>query len=292
MKSDSFAVFILTNGRPHNQKTLRTLQRQGYTGKVYLIVDDLDTTLPEYRAAYGDQVIVFDKRAEASRCDPCTNREELRSILYARNATFEIARRLGVRYFLQLDDDDTDFRHRFDHRGKYNRRAGFPTSLDRTFAIMLEYYIASPFASICFAQSGDIFGGEPSTNCATIRTKRKAMNSFFCDTERPFQFTGIFNDDVNTYTAAQRRGLLFLTFFQFVLQQTPTQANPGLLSELYVQTGTYVKSFYSVMVCPSAVHINQMGLVDPRIHHKVNYNACAPAIIRAVHCKRLQHAGA
>ena len=37
-----FAVFILTNGRPDRVVTYDTLKRCGYTGPIYLIVDDLD----------------------------------------------------------------------------------------------------------------------------------------------------------------------------------------------------------------------------------------------------------
>jgi len=35
-----FAVFILSNGRPDNVITYRSLRSHGYTGKIYIIVDD------------------------------------------------------------------------------------------------------------------------------------------------------------------------------------------------------------------------------------------------------------
>lgn len=34
---DDFAVLILTHGRPEQQHTLRSLERSGYTGRVYLV---------------------------------------------------------------------------------------------------------------------------------------------------------------------------------------------------------------------------------------------------------------
>lgn len=37
------------------------------------------------------------------------NFNEHRAILYARNESFRIARELGLTYFLQLDDDYSDF---------------------------------------------------------------------------------------------------------------------------------------------------------------------------------------
>ncbi|EFI4081186.1 TPA: hypothetical protein J5F60_004390 [Escherichia coli] len=41
---DDFCVFILTHGRPDKVLTYRTLRRAGYTGKIFIVVDDEDKT--------------------------------------------------------------------------------------------------------------------------------------------------------------------------------------------------------------------------------------------------------
>ena len=48
IKTNDFAVFILTHGRPNNIVTLKTLRYQGYTGPIYFIIDDEDKTAEEY----------------------------------------------------------------------------------------------------------------------------------------------------------------------------------------------------------------------------------------------------
>ncbi len=53
----------------------------------------------------------------------------------------------------------------------------------------------------------------------------------------------------------------------------------GGLTGVYLRVGTYTKSMYSIMYCPSAVKIDVMGNFDMRIHHRVNYKACAPKIV-------------
>ena len=58
---DNFAVFILTHGRPDNVITYKTLQRQGYTGPVYIIVDNEDKTIDLYRKNFGRILIDFYK---------------------------------------------------------------------------------------------------------------------------------------------------------------------------------------------------------------------------------------
>ena len=46
---NKFAVFILTHGRANNVITYATLKKQGYTGKIYLMIDDEDKQAEEYK---------------------------------------------------------------------------------------------------------------------------------------------------------------------------------------------------------------------------------------------------
>ena len=57
------------------------------------------------------------------------------------------------------------------------------------------------------------------------------------------------------------------------------------LTDIYLDLGTYVKSFYSVMLQPVGVKVAPMGDNHKRLHHKVNYNKICPKIIRAEHKK-------
>lgn len=66
---DNFAIFILTHGRPDNVLTYKTIMQAGYTGKVYIIIDNEDDTAARYYENYGDKVIVFDKEKVAESFD-------------------------------------------------------------------------------------------------------------------------------------------------------------------------------------------------------------------------------
>ena len=63
------------------------------------------------------------------------------------------------------------------------------------------------------------------------------------------------------------------------MDQKRTQTNPGGMTDLYLDAGTYVKSFYSVMYAPSCVTIRDMGRINRRLHHRVDWNAAAPKIL-------------
>jgi len=272
-----FAVFILTNGRPEKVITHRSLRRHGYEGKIYLIIDNLDSCRDAYIEKFGDDVIVFDKMAISKTFDTGDNFNDMRAIIYARNATFKIASDLGIKYFIQLDDDYTNFSYRFD--GDRNYRPSKVKKIGKVFEAMLKFYINTGCQSIAMAQGGDFIGGSESAMAKELMLKRKAMNSFICSTARPFQFVGRVNEDVNTYTHKASQGMLFLTTNQVSLTQKQTQSSSGGMTEMYLDSGTYVKSFYSVMYHPSGVKVGTIGGNKGRLHHSINWNNTAPLIL-------------
>jgi hypothetical protein len=278
---NDFAVFILTHGRPDNVVTYDTLKKHGYTGRVYLVIDDEDDTEDQYRERYGDKVIQFSKREIEKTFDTGDNFTNKRGvIIYARNACFEIARNLGVKYFCELDDDYTSFTFRFGADNTFS--SANVLSLDAIFSAMLDFYISlgDRCKTIAMAQGGDYIGGGAGSYGKAIKLTRKAMNSFICSVDRPFTFVGRINEDVNTYVRRGYEGDLFLTINQICLHQKQTQSNKGGMTETYLESGTYLKSFYSVMYHPAAVHIGLMGNKNKRLHHNIEWNAVAPKIIK------------
>lgn len=274
-----FAAFILTNRRPDNVVTYDTLRKSGYSGLIYLLVDDLDPTIDQYVERYGDEVVVFDKKAIAATFDQGDNFNDMRTIIYARNAAFDVAERLGIRHFIQLDDDYTSFQYRFNDRFEYAPKT--LRNLDAVFAALLRFFTASGASSIAMAQGGDFIGGDQAAIAQSVRLKRKCMNSFVCSTERRFQFVGRVNEDVNTYTRVASTGALFFTVNQVNLNQLQTQSNSGGMTETYLDSGTYVKSFYSVMYQPSSVRIGAIrGQTASRLHHQVAWKHTVPMILR------------
>jgi len=269
MKNKYFAVFILTHGRPDNVITLTTLRKGGYTGKIYFIVDNEDNTIDTYISNFGkESVKVFDKKQYADNVDEGNNFDERRTITHARNACFDIAKELGIIYFIELDDDYYYFGYR------YESGARKITNMDMVFNIMLSFYKNVNIKSIAFGQGGDHIGG-----FSGIKLKRKCMNSFICSTERRFQFIGVMNEDVNTYTSKGCRGDLFFTFTNLQLDQKDTQAQNSGITDMYLKYGTYCKAFTTTMMHPSGVKVSMMNTSNPRIHHLIQWINTTPMII-------------
>lgn len=275
---DDFAVFILSHGRADNMKTVSALGRCGYTGKWYIVIDNEDKTYNRYYELFGrEHVIMFDKLDVSKRVDSMDLPTRGRGvILYARNVCFEIAENLGLKYFLELDDDYTEFRMRYDKDGVFT--SIFVGDLDAIFDEVLEFLDVSKASTVALSQMGDFIGGKNSS-VYKYKLTRKAMNAFFCTTERPFKWFGRINEDVNTYTTLGSRGKLFFTLRDISLNQQDTQQNSGGMTESYLDAGTYIKSFYTVMAMPSAVKIAEMNCSHKRIHHFVDWEHCVPQIV-------------
>jgi len=254
---NDFAVFIMVWGRPDKMWTAKTLRK--------------------YKDRYDDDLLVFSKTEMKDLCDPGDNTGDLRSTMYAVNAIPGLAKERGIKYYFIFCDDYTRFDYRFDESLNYTSKK--IKDLDGVFSLMLSYYKSISALSLAISQTGDFIGGERAGIAKSIKIKRKAMNAFLCSTDRPFQFLGRMNEDVTTYVNLGSKGGLFISIPNVVLYQRPTQSDAGGLTSLYLDYGTYIKSFFSVMYNPSCVKVGQMGESHKRIHHRVSWNNAVPCII-------------
>jgi hypothetical protein len=275
----NFCAFILSHGRADNVITYKTLRHAGYTGRIVVIIDNQDKQADKYHQNFPGQVYVFDKPAIAATVDQGDNFNNLRTTTHVRNAIFEAAKELGIDSFVMLDDDYTDFRYKFSSGFQYGNWF-LNKNLNFVFNATIQFlYDCKIVTSIAYAQGGDFMGGSNAALARKVTAKRKLMNSFFCLTERPFQFISRLNEDVNTYLALGARGVVFLTINQFALQQKQTQTNAGGMSDAYLEGGTFVKSFYSVMYAPSCTKVSVLGTTNPRLHHRISWKNAVPCIL-------------
>lgn len=275
----NYAVFILSHGRPDNVITYRVLRDQGYTGKIFIICDDEDKKLNEYKSKYKDEVIVFSKSDYQNKFDLMDNFTNNKVIVYARNACYDIARKLELDYFFEYEDDYTYFSYRY-AEGE-SLKAKKIKNIGVIFNLMIDCLEETKINTIAFAQAGEFLGGVKKIK--TITYKRKAMNTFVFkvnkDPKDDIIFIGRMNDDVNTYLTQGAIGKLFFQITKVCLVQVQTQLSEGGNTEIYKSFGTYVKSFYSVIAAPSCCKIDVMRTRNKRIHHKITWVNAVPKIL-------------
>lgn len=274
---DDFCVFILSYGRPDNIKTLDTLKKSNFSGTWYIVNSDDDKLLKEYQRKFGSKLCVFNKKEESHYFDMMDNqKKDSASIVYARNYCFKLARKLGYRYFLELDDDYDSFSYRYVANGILKSQA--LKNADEAFEATLTLLDDTQALTVAWSQGGDLAGGLGGTNYKK-HLLRKAMNSFFIDTHKPFVFVGRINEDVNMYVNLGAKGKRIFQVTDIMLNQASTQSNDNGMTSLYLDYGTFLKSFYSVMIQPSFVQLQKMGVENLRIHHSVNWRYAVPKIL-------------
>lgn len=285
---DDLVVIILSHGRAESlaQNTVRSMLRAGYTGSWYILLDTDDGTAEEYEALFGPERIRYFTKDDSLQ-DMGDNGGSQGVIIYARNESGRLAAELGFTYYMQLDDDYTQWMHRHpEPREGGGFKLGYTNTrrLDEVLDAMIEFLEVSGAHTVALAQGGDLIGGLNSVNWRR-GLLRKAMNTFIARTADPLHFTGRINEDVNTYVTQSMLGRLFLTYIDFQIIQKQSQASEGGMSGAYLEAGTYMKSFYTVMMAPSAVQISTMGVHGHRIHHHVRWGNVAPKIISDVYRK-------
>lgn len=296
---DDFCVIILSHGRPHDQATVKTLEKFGYTGDWYIILDNEDETIDEYKKIYGEnKIAIFNKEdvINSGAVDTLDNFRIKKTVVYARYASYGIVKKMGYKYFMMCEDDHDSLRWRMNPEIQYSSKM---VSCDKSYCAfdkiidtMLDYLISTPrIQTLCMAQSGDYIGGGGS-KMSTQQYRRKAMGTFITRVDDPIKFSGTMNDDTNAYTTLASIGNLMLTTGFIAVNTKPTQKNSGGNTDLYAAMGTYVKSFYSVIGHPSGVKVavlfntSARKAVGPktneefRLHHRVNWKNVAPMILR------------
>lgn len=281
---DNFAVLILTHGRADRIYTSVSLRKCGYTGKIYYVIDDEDDQEEMYREKYGDAVIQFCKKAVAEQTDVMSPSKKRNAVVFARNKCWDIANDLGLTHFCVMDDDYKYFGIRYAEDGKLKEYR--IQNLDDIFRAFCDFLDESRAITVCMAQGGDYIGGASESGFYQKGLSRKAMNVWFFRTDTPFQYIGLTNEDTNMYVSLGGVGKLMFTVTSVSVQQVQTQSNPGGLTDIYLQDGTYIKSFYSVMCRPDCVKVSVMGSKNMRMHHCVEWDYCVPQIINEIWRKK------
>ena len=275
MESKDFAVFILTHGRAKTISTYRALRDGGYTGKVYIVIDNEDDQEDLYRQKFGDMVIQFDKRDYLEKTDLGDLDDDRRIGVFARNFIQDEAKRLGYKFHLQLDDDVHGFTYRFPQGDVL--RALRCQHLDEVFAGMVEYMKETPITSLSFALSAYNMGGV--NGSINEGMTRKTMTTFLMRADDVQYFNMRMNDDITTSLINGMRGKLYYSYLPVEVEVDKTQVQSGGMTDIYQKNGTYRKSFYSVMCCPSCVKVSAMGITDYRIHHTIKWNNAVPKLL-------------
>ena len=253
MRKD-FACVVISHGRP-DCSTVKVLRRSGYTGKIYIVVDDEDDTLPDYIAKYGNDVHVFHK---ADNFDTGDLGGSMSACVFARNECLKVAEEHGLTYYLELDDDLENLSYRYNDEG--HLRSVKARGLDRLFDGICTYFDETSIQGLGFGNAIDYIGGVPTFE--SDKVNRTGMNSFFLRTSNKFEWRGRNSEDTITSIDWGQKGQAVFRFrpvnakFDVWIPKNKSAASGGSIS-MYEDEGSFMLRFYAVMFHPDCVSIRQ-----------------------------------
>ena len=243
------AIFILSNGRPDKVKTYDYL-KASFSGDVYILCDDQDETLPAYKDKFGSKVIVFGKDEWVKKSDPMDNFNSKKSVLYARNAVFEIAAAMGYRYFVMADDDIKDLQFRYEQDGKLLAKP--VSNVDKVIDYIVQLMNDTAISYFSFGTDKNFIGGVQNRNFQK-KVIDKVYNFIICKSGQQHSYKGIMNEDEIHNVISLSTGVLLksLTAIQIVMEPVG-KGETGGNSETYKENGyySYTRNFYPIIACP------------------------------------------
>lgn len=276
-----FLVMIFSYGRCQLLKkmTKAMLEKSESNSDYTIVLSDDDNTIQEYIETFGkEHVYIFNKEQVMKEMQPDTGDaySMKQVVFYARDYSFKIAQELGYRYFVALDDDYDSLSVREEHDGKllHSSLKTMKVNFDEMCEIHFRLLDSAPFLNtVALSQGGDYLGGI-STAIWKKGYSFKAMNAFFCDTHKPFEFKGRINEDCNAYVINSQRGKLSLTLAGLMVNQPCTQKSENGLTNVYKEFGTWWKSVYTTMFAPNCAGIRVLKHIHARVHHVVDWKYC------------------
>lgn len=266
MKND-YAVFIISHKRPEVE-TLKALEKSGYTGDYFIVIDDADPTIEEYKSRYGKHVLVFSKEEIWQDTDTIDNAKILTSATYARNYCIKAARNKGYEFFVNLDDDINRFAFRYIEGDKLAIKS--VKNIGKVFEEYIKYMKSASLTCTAFILAGRLMGGIQSplvkscfysrpTNCLIMRSSTPLFKSTVCE-------------DVIYALDNNEKGLLTYGLMPIVIYAgKPCTGNSGGgMAEYYATQKEYTQFFHIKVIKPTAVSLRMCssGKVKVRFDEK------------------------
>ena len=254
---NKFAVFICTHGRPDAQLTLNTLRKCGYSGKIYLVIDDTDITISQYVDNYDtDDIIIFDKNHYINSCkDTGDNAGHYKCILYAKNAVEDIAHDLGLDAFMLIDDDITNFRYRY---VQDNKLRSLPVlNLDDVIVAYTNYITLNDIKCLGFCGASHYFVGTSVYDSDRLIDNRYPYQVYIRNTKYKIDWISWYGEDDITMLLDECVGgfWLNLPFVQYdCVMVGDTNKSGGMVDE-YKNNSSYKLNMIKKQFCISQLKL-------------------------------------
>lgn len=260
---NNFAVFILSHGRADTMTTFGALRTHGYSGQIYVVIDNEDDQQERYIERFGaDNVLIFDKADYMDRFDAMDNFRKKSAVIYARLASQDMAKELGLEYYAQADDDINSFQIRYLRGTQLKGRKA--DRLDDVVPNMCKLLSIDKLDMLAFGTQNSVIGGAKGKwRNGLVWT---CSNFFFLKTDTTIDWICRVNEDTCTGIAMAQAGRMNFSFTSVVIGivDSGSGALAGGMQSAY-DDGKWQHKYARIMLSPSSCKLRSVN--GKLIHH-------------------------
>lgn len=277
-------IYIISHGRPHNQRTYNLLRQCGYTGNIKVVLDDEDSTMIEYykELEYDSraEVGVFNKQSMIDSTDTGMIEPMRNFAVFARNAVEQDAEG-KYKYFWVFDDDLTSFRLRYID-GDSLKSQKITSNLDVIFHMIEDYMSNTNISTIGFGTANNYMSGVKSIEKESSKY-RMCYNGYLRNSESPVAWSLNMCEDRITSILQNKVGNIWM---QLLCLQIDTMPLGGVVeggnSEVYRNMDKFHQVFFPIMTSPDC---NYVKVMNGKWFTMYDEKAICPKIISSVYKK-------
>jgi hypothetical protein len=270
-----FAVFILSHKRADRVETYSTLRNSGYTGEIYVVIDDEDPQQLLYQERF-ENILVFNKSKWIESTDTVTNDKKKSSPVYARNYIEFKAGEMGYDAYIVMDDDIINLRFRYVENYVAKSQA-LKSSLDEVLEAYINYLLTANIATLSFATVMVYAGGVHSeADMVRLASHRYTCQIHMRNLAFPVDWISLANNDSISANNTAKLGYLWWALPFIVYDSPKMNTLPGGMKEVYDGVSEFRRAFMSTVVSPSVCRV---GCSKDRLAIKRDLKAAYPVII-------------
>ena len=267
MNYDELKIFILSHKSPYKCETLDTLKRLNFKGKCFILIDDEDDFVEEYKNIYKDNLIIFHKKDYYDKVDLGVQTSNLPSTshpVFARNAVEDIAKEMNLDYYILADDDISDFKYRIPIHEYRKLPVLNVHNIDNILSLYVEFMFNYNIYCIGACTPNFYIGGYEKIVSVDYIT-RICISNFYIRNLRVGNIKWIMPiDDYTTSIINGVHGRLFFTLYPLEVIVRPQYTQKGAnkkdgMVDFYKNTTSFERSYCSYMVTPSFINVKLEG---------------------------------
>lgn len=248
-----FAVFIISHERADRVDTYTVLKKGGYTGKIFVVVDDVDKQLNEYKERFKKNLLIFNKMDYIDSADTVEPYKRYASAVYARNAVEDFAKEIHLDTFLMIDDDITGLRYRWVENGSVKSLV-VKGGLDKVFEYYSQYMLDTEIACTSFPFTMFYIAGTHDLE-RRISEYRHTYQIHIRNAHKEVEWTGTINHDTITQLLTMKKGYIWWSIPHLVFDAKPMNSEKGGLKEVYDTIGDFNMAFLAMITSPDCCSI-------------------------------------